>query len=209
MDASTSVPQPAAPSADSTAPPLDLNTRNLLLVAERLMHALSEGGAFDSFEEHAAERFDAAMTMSERGDPASRRTAYLTLLDLLLAEPSRFRDALTDLHDQLAAAPLPSPADRWPDFAATANAVLDAAERRAPFDTLVVSPLVALSVGHLTTPPVTRWIDGTLYIGASADRFYRVVTIDYDGPHERAFLTTAEHEQWLVLLHELAPRQGA
>lgn len=185
MDASTSVPQ--------TDPPLDPDLHNLLSVAERFTHALSEGGAFDTFDERQAERYEAAMALIERGDIGSRRIAYLQVLDLLLGEPERFTQALTALHDQLAAVSLPAP-----------DSLV-----QPQLDTLFVSSGVVRDLHQLNAPPFTRWIDGTLYIGASADHFQRVMGIDYDGAHQRAWLTTSESEQWLVLLSELAASRAA
>lgn len=191
MDADASVPHPPDDS------PLDPDLRDLLAVASSFTHALNESGAFDNVSERQAERVEAAMALIERGDPASRRIAYLQLLDLLLAEPERFRDALTALHDQLAAAQLPAPPNT------------PAAPPPAALDVLVVSPRVSRAVDQLGSSPVTRWLDGHLYVGASADHLYRVVTIDYDQRHERAFLTTTEQEQWMLLLSELATSQAA
>ena len=169
MDASSSVPQPP----DDPAAQLDPDLRDLLNIASSFTHALSESGAFDDLTERQAEGVESAMQLITPGDPASRRIAYLQLLDLLLVEPVRFRDALTALHDQLAAAPLPAPATPVAPVA-------------PQLDTLFVSPGVVRDLHQFVAAPVTRWIDGTLYIGMTADHFHRVTLIEYDGPHECA-----------------------
>jgi hypothetical protein len=188
MDATPSVPHPP------DSPSLNPDLHDLLSTASSFTHALSEGGAFDGLTEREYERYEAAMALIERGDPPSRRIGYLQLLDLLLAEPSRFTGALTALHDRLAAVALPVPA------------VLPAVPQ---LDTLFVSPGVVRDLHQLVAPPLTRWIDGTLYVGSSAAHFERVREITYDQRHQRAWLDTADETQWLVLIGELAPRQAA
>lgn len=172
MDAATSVPQPP----DSS--PLDPDLRDLLSTASSFTHALTESGAFDNLTEREAERYEATIALIERGDLPSRRIAYLQLLDLVLAEPGRFTGALTALHDRLAAAQFP---------------VSDVVSPRSPqLDTLFVSPGVAHDLHQLAAPPLTRWIDGALYIGSSAEHFERVHQITYDQSHGCAWLTTAD-----------------
>lgn len=187
MDAATSVPQPPNDSL------LDPDLRDLLAVASSFTHALSESGAFDDLSERQAEHFDTAMALTDRGDPGSRRIGYLQLLDLLLADPERFTHALAALHDQLAAADLPAPAAAAPGV--------------PQLDKLFVSPAVARDLRQLAAAPVTRWIDGQLYVGSSADQFERVQGITYDQPAGRAWLTTGDRTQWLVLLAEVAASQ--
>lgn len=192
MDASTSVSQ-SAPSPNDSA--LDPDLRDLLSTASSFTHALSESGAFDDLSERETERFDATMALLDRGDPGSRRIGYLQVLDLLLADPERFTEALTTLHDQLAAADLPDPAPIPP--------------ASPQLDTLFVSPGVVRDLHPLVAAPVTRWIDGQLYVGSSAEQFERVQGIAYDQAAGRAWLTTGDRTQWLVLLGEVAAGRAA
>lgn len=194
MDASPSVPQPEQLPTDEPLL-LDPSLRDLLNLVSSLTHALSESGAFDDLSERQAERVDAAMALIARDDPSARRVAYLQLLDLLLAEPERFRTVLTTLHDQLAAVTLPPP--------------IPAPQPLPHIDTMIVSPSIAQHLRQLTAPPVTRWIDGQLYISASGEQFERVHHTDYDRAHERAWLTTADGTHWLVPIPELAASRAA
>lgn len=192
--ADQSLPQPSRatpaeiPADEATKVPevplLPLPAQDLLIAATDLCYALKLGGIADHLNEEGSRRFAGANAMLDSAHPATLRDGLLTALHVLIKQPPSVTAALTQLHDAIAELLLPraslpsadAPADPWPDFIQTVDQVLKAADERmatiapAPLTTLLVSPQIAVRAAALTSPPVTLWIEGELYIGASRDR---------------------------------------
>lgn len=228
MDASTSVPQPVPLTSDKIdgeaaagtpfPHPLAPAAEILLAAAADLSSALIRCGVADYLNYEATGLYEAGSAAIQSPNPYTRRVGLLNLLQALVDQPEAVSAAIDELHEALAKVqllPVPTPAAvpptvAWPEFAATANALLDDKDRSAPtrLDTVVVSPRVAGEAGALSRPPVTLWIEAELYVGASRDRLHRALSISHD--HEqRVWLRTIDDELWLLAASEIAPRPAA
>lgn len=199
MDAHESVPQPAAPSADSAAPPEStLTDREFLALIDGFFAALRVGGIFDDLDVEQAGRYEAGMRAIASEHPVSRRIGYRLLMEAALCEPRRVAGAMERLWARLEVLRTPPPAAARPPTRAA-----------DPLETVLVSREVAFRAEQLLVSPVTRWIDGALYVGASLDVLHRVVSRRQERVQPWVWLLTAEHELWLLSPEELAQGHAA
>lgn len=198
MDAHESVPQPQPAPESTHAQPLDAAA--ILALTGHLCDVLRDGGAFDDLPSDQAARVRVGLVASASDSLDERRVGYGLILEVMAARPDAIARAMQRLRARLLALLLPEPSADLPPGPPAAPLLVDV---------LLVSPRVAHTVDLLLGSPVTRWIDGTLYIGASPDRLYRVIRTDADWQHRRIWLTTADHELWLVTLDELTPPAAA
>ena len=224
MDASPSVPQRAPDQIDgdavTSAPlphPLAPAAEILLTAAANLCSALMLGDITDCLNYEATGLYEAGSAALLSPNPYTRRVGLLNLLQAFVDQPEAVSAAIEELQEALAkvslmpaSLPATDASPAWPEFAATVNALLDAAERGTPdlLAVVVVSPRVAGHAAALSRPPVTLWIESELYVGSSRDKLHRALSITQDR-EQRVWLRTIDDELWLLAASEIAPRPAA